>query len=106
MARMARNHRAYNTSDSPVVVSADGAQLDGRSFGKVDPDDEFAAIAIAAKVVLLTDDLRHPEPPDPPAPDAAALDAAQQQVDAATAGEPAAAEPKPTASPRRPRPGR
>lgn len=65
MVPMARNRSAYNCTDSPVVVDADGHTIGGREHGKIDVDEPFAAAALEAGSLLLADDVAHPVPPEP-----------------------------------------
>jgi hypothetical protein len=51
------NRLAYNTTDSPVIVTKDGRTLGGGEFGPVDADDKAVQAAIDAGWLTWRDDV-------------------------------------------------
>lgn len=62
MVGMARSRIAYNASDSPVVITAEGHTLGGREHGTVDPSAAEVVAAVDLGVLLLGHDADR-EPP-------------------------------------------
>lgn len=57
---------AYNSTNGPVTVDADGRVIGGGEFGAADPSDPVTVVAVAGGLTMVTD-----KPEDGPAADAA-----------------------------------
>ena len=73
----------FNTTDTAVLVSDDGRQIDGSTWGSADPDDERAATAIDAGLIVEVDPPSKSAKPDTINPVAVAAFRATDELNAA-----------------------